>query len=150
MNGHIPGYNAAQNTPDAMTPVDSTTNGMPTLDDLAGGNAAVYPEVYYKLQPHILEACDRMDAYDVPPVREIMDSVADNVESNVMKSNPEVGALADNGGSPMPEAREAVSYGYGPGYGRRRDSGFRSRSFLRDLIEILLLQETYRRRRYPY
>ena len=54
----------------------------------------------------------------------------------------------------MPEAQAAITYGYGygPGYGPGYGygAGYRNRGFVRDLIDILLLNEYYRRRRYPY
>ncbi len=74
------------------------------------------------------------------------------IRSNVVRTNPEVAEYAGETKNSdwMPEARAAVTYGpgYGPGSGLY-DGGYRSRGFLRDLIDILLLTEYYRRRRYP-
>ncbi len=124
----------------------------PLTADIAGSGSAAYPEIYYKLQPHILMACDQMDAGNVAMTKHLMDNAADNIRANVMRTNPEVAGYTGDGKSPnaMPEAREAITYGYGPGSGIGYDSSYQSRGFLRDLIDILLLAEYYRRRRYPY
>jgi hypothetical protein len=116
------------------------------LPALAGNAALHYPELYYKLQPHILSVCDQMDFYGLVITKEIIDDTGDKLREDILQMHPEMAAL-DNGDRNMPEAREAVTYGIRPGSGTSTTST-RRRGLLRDLIDILLLAEYYRRRRY--
>ncbi len=149
-NNRVPGGDLGQFQ---NTAYDNLLYAQQAVQDVAGSASAAYPEVYYKLQPHILMAVDQMDAANLPMTRHMMDNTADNIRSNVVRTNPEVAEYAGETKNSdwMPEARAAVTYGpgYGPGSGLY-DGGYRSRGFLRDLIDILLLTEYYRRRRYPY
>ena len=130
---------------------DSSMYTPPAGTDAFGSEIAAYPDIYYKLQPHILMACDQMDAGNMTMTGRLLDTTGDNIRANVLHTNPEV---AEYTGSKTPEtrpeARPAITYGYG--YGPEYESGYdyRNRGFLRDLIDILLLREYYRRRRYPY
>ncbi len=127
------------------------------MPDIAGSGSAAFPEIYYKLQPHILMVCDQMDAENMPLTKQLMDNAGNNIHANIMRTNPEVAdyAMEKDNQNDMPEARAAITYGYGPGYGPGYGygggyGGYRNRGFVRDLIDILLLNEYYRRRRYPY
>lgn len=138
------------------------------MPNLMGANAGNYPEIYYKLQPHIMMMCDQMDAYGMLPTKETIENAANQLHDNVLKNNPEIAEYAKNNDKKtpdlMPEARPAIlsDYGYGgqygSGYGRGygydsgygSGGGFRPRGALRDIIDILLLSEFYRRRRRPY
>lgn len=122
-------------------------------------NQVVYPEIYYKLQPHIMMTCDQMDAYgDGMPTQEMVEQTTDNIYDDVVRLYPDVAEYANkNENNTMPEARPAViadygyDFGYGSGYGPGYSGGrFRRRGVLRDVIDILLLQEFLRRRRRPY
>lgn len=122
-------------------------------EDIAGSGTPAYPEIYFKLQPHILMACDQIDAANLPMTKQLMEKAAGNIHSNIIRTNPETADYAADAekNASLPEARAAITYGagYGPGYGRG-DRSYRSRGFLRDLIDILLLSEYYRRRRNRY
>lgn len=149
-------------------PNRQTTAAVP-MTMLAGNNAVVYPEIYYKVQPHILMACDQLDALGVIPTKELLENAADMIHDDIMNTHPEMaeqyGDQEEANQDMMPEAQAAVTYGYGSGrgygqgYGRGYGSGRgrgrgygyrgrRNRGGLRDLIDILLMGEYYRRRRY--
>jgi hypothetical protein len=119
------------------------------LPELAGSAALHYPELYYKLQPHILAVCDQMDYYGLAMTEDILDDTGGKLREDVLQMHPEMTAL-DNGSPMLPEARQTVTYSISPGSGTGLTAGPRRRGLLRDLIDILLLAEYYRRRRYPY
>jgi hypothetical protein len=148
----LEGMNAPQNVANQMNKASNMPNMTGTL-----ANQAVFPEIYYKLQPHIMMVCDQMDAFgNGMPTQEMVEQTTDNIYDDVVRMYPDVAEYAnktDNG--TMPEARPAIiadyGFGYGPGYGYRPGYGrFRRRGVLRDVIDILLLQEFMRRRRRPY
>lgn len=124
------------------------------------GNMSVYPEVFYKIQPYIMLACDQMDTLNpAMPTQEMAEQMSDNIYDAVTRTYPEMAEYArsaDTRASGDPEdaygpAVEAVSFGVGPGFGPGMGFGrrfpFRRRGVFRDLIDILLLQELFRRRR---
>ncbi len=129
-----------------------------SMPNMAGNNASSYPEIYYKLQPHVMMMCDQMDAYGMYPTKENMENAANQMHDNIMKNHPDIAAYAKDSEKKMldtmPEARQTIVSDYGYGYrGYGDDSygrGFRGRGVLRDIIDILLLSEFYRRRRRPY
>lgn len=159
MNNTSPNQDITPNNT-GMNPNLYTTNEnmmfMPAaMPNLVGGNAVTYPDIYYKLQPHIMMMCDQMDAYDMLPTKENMENAADQLHEKVLKQHPEIAEYAKDNEiklqNDMPEARQAIfsDYGYYPGYDEYR-YGHRRRSPLRDILDILLLSEFYRRRRRPY
>lgn len=111
----------------------------------------VYPEIYYRLLPYIMNICDQMDAmgYDTPN-QEFMDSVAEGIYEDITRMYPELLEYSRNYEQQEEEAVPTVvnySRRSTPRYYRR---GFRRRGILRDLIDILLLSEFQRRRRRYY
>jgi hypothetical protein len=112
---------------------------MPSM--MAGAMAApmVYPDVYYKIQPFILKACDEMPPMAMPS-QEMMDRMADHITDNVCRVYPELAQYAqENAAKPM--AAYPID---GDEFMRRRGR----RGFLGDLISILLFSEFFRRRRF--
>ena len=124
------------------------------MPNIAGNMSVNYPEIYYKIQPHIMMACDHMDAYGLIPTKEIMEKTAENIHSDVVKMHPEMAEYANvkKSSDPMPEARSAIISDFGFGFDRGFDrdfghGGFRRGGALRDIIDILLLSEFHHRRR---
>lgn len=127
------------------------------MPNVAGSKAVNYPEIYYKLQPHIVMVCDQLDNYGIIPTKEIMENAADNIHEDVLKMHPEMAEYVNANemkvNEEMPEARETIfsgigsGFGFGFGDGRFGHPRFRRRGFLTDLIDILLLSEFQRRRR---
>lgn len=105
----------------------------------------VYPEVFYKLQPYIIMVCDQMDTYGtLMPTQEMIEEITDNIYEDICRMFPDLADYIKTSDSPQ---AQPVQGPFGTGMFRR---GFRRRGIVRDLIDILLLSEFYRRRRRPY
>ncbi len=92
----------------------------------------VYPEIYYRVQPFVMGVCDQMKAYGgVMPSSEVIGNIADNIYTDVMTMYPDLAEYV--GGDAVPTIT--------PFYRPR----FRRRGFFRDFVEILLLNEIFRR-----
>jgi hypothetical protein len=119
----------------------------PYIDDpiyAAGEEPAEYPDIYYMLQAHVLSACDRYEAmYGGVLKKRHLKDLTEALYNDITRIHPDLmGKDYDpNDGSVQPVAAIPAQQ-----FGR----GFRSRNFLRDLIEILLLSEFLRRRRRRY
>ena len=99
----------------------------------------VYPEVYYKIQPFIIQACIQVEINGMPLNQDMMDRMGDGVYHDVCQVYPE---LAEYSKCPERGPRRTSFSGMQFGAG-----GFRRRGLLRDLIDILLLYELFGRRR---
>lgn len=99
------------------------------------GNPLMYPEIYYKIQPFIMEACDQMDVKGnaLPPM-DVLEIMADSIYNDISQMYPDF----------VEYSQEVFSPRYN--YNRR----FRRRGLLRDLIDILLITELFRRTRRYY
>ena len=110
----------------------------------------LYPEIYYKLIPYIIMACDVMDTYGTKvPTQQQVEQMADGIYDDVCKMYPDMAdymrkseAMKDDPPGDPPFFPGGFRGGRG-GYIRRRGLG-------RDLIETLLLAELLGRRRYFY
>ncbi|MDD3692801.1 MAG: hypothetical protein PHX02_02720 [Oscillospiraceae bacterium] len=103
----------------------------------------VYPEIFYKLQPFVLMACDEMDAHGIIN-QEMIEKMADSIYNDVRRMYPDMVEYAheqERKASSIPAVTEVQA----PFRGR-----FRRRGLLRDIIEILILSELFRRRRRNY
>ncbi len=119
-------------------------------------NQIVYPELFYKLQPFIMMVCDQIDTYSFGSVmltQEMIEQLSDSVHDDVCHMYPDIAEYADSVDQqaqddvPVIARRDQGIYGGGLGlFGRR----FRRRGGLRDLIDILLISEFFRRRRRIY
>lgn len=91
----------------------------------------LYPDIYYQLQPYVIEACDQMECCGATtPSREMLDMMGERIVRQLGYAE----AAAVSAGSLEAEL-----------------SVLRSRGLMRDLLDILLLQELFgRRRRYYY
>mgnify|MGYP000916869947 CR=1 FL=1 len=116
---------------------------------------AVYPEVFYRLQPYIMMVCDQAEANGIEmPSQEMIESISDNIYEDMMKNHPDMAEYMrsyEQQGRSGTDQRQASLAVQGPFFFRR---GFRRRGLFRDLIDILLLSEFRRRRRrrrfFPY
>lgn len=115
----------------------------------------VYPEIFYKLQPFIILACDQMDSQNLMnPTQDILDQISDGIHDDFCKMYPDLADYAKSNDNSDPSAddppddppptRYSSPPGPPPPYRRRRR--FRRRGMLRDLVDILLLSERNRRR----
>jgi len=116
---------------------------------------AVYPEMFYRLQPYIMMVCDQAEANGIEmPTQEMIESITDNIYDDMIKNNPDIAeylrSQEQQGGGGMMQRQASLAV-QGPFFFRRN---FRRRGIARDLIDILLLSEFARRRRrrrfYPF
>lgn len=103
---------------------------------LQGQYQSMYPDMYYKIQPHVLMACDEMDAHGVMmPTNQMMGCMVKHIYDNVCKMYPD---MANYG-----QASPATAKGYSA-------MEFIWGTPAMDIIGILLLAEFFRRRRRYY
>jgi len=116
----------------------------------------IYPEVFYKIMPYIMMACDQLDAYgDSMPNQEMMDQMTENIYRDMMEMYPELSDYIreyenrenNNSNNENKNSNTAQTITRFPGYYRQR---YRRRGLFRDLIDILFLSEFHRRRRRRY
>jgi hypothetical protein len=124
---------------------------MPQMINGARAYATMYPEIYYKIQPFIIRACDEMDMYDFMPSEEMIDFQTDQIFDNVNRMYPELAQYAQDYERQM-ENSPRLPQEFVPGdpdnlemMRRRRP---RSRGLLSDVIRILLISELFNRRRF--
>lgn len=145
----------------------------------AGATAGemIYPKLYYKIHPFVMEACDEMDMHGVMmPTRHMMRCMCGRMCERIFSIHPEMAkydveyeAMADDDPPPTPGMgglAEEFSRMF-PGeamssdledlrrrhpmefedFRRRHPESFRRGSVFRDFLEFLLLLEFLRRRR---
>lgn len=124
---------------------------MPMMENMMCRNT--YPEIYYKLQPFIMMACDQMEVCGPQmPTQEMVENMCDHIHTQVCHMHPEIAEYAqkcDNDPGDDPDPPAGFRFG---GFERGMDRmgfgfPFRRRGPFRDLISILLLSELFRRRR---
>ncbi len=109
----------------------------------------IYPDVYYRVQPYVMMACDELDACNCGmPTHEMVMQISDQMYQDITGMYPDL-AEEDYYIDMPQEAVDAYHMASGTveaerWYGRRRRRG----GFFRDLINIMLLNELFRRRRY--
>lgn len=105
-----------------------------------------FPEIYFKLQPYIMTVCDQLDATGAAmPTQDMLDRISDSIYDDMRTRNPD---LAEYMKSQEEKANsdpviQSARFDDPPMFGWR----FRRRGLPRDLIDILLLSELFRRRR---
>lgn len=99
-------------------------------------NRAIYPEIYFKLKPHIDMACDQIGTYGGSmPTQAQLEQVSDGIFDDFCNMYPDMADYMhkdDPAGDPPP-FRGGFRRGFRPGF------GFRRRGLGRDLIDSLLL-----------
>lgn len=104
----------------------------------------IYPDVYYKVQPFVMMACDEMDACNcVMPTYDMVCRMTDQICEDVCRVHPDL-AERDHY---REMSYEAVSAYNVPGSFVEAQQ-FHRGGFFRDLITIILLNEFFRRRRF--
>ena len=93
----------------------------------------MYPEIYYRIYPHVHRICDRMDnPYMYYPSEALVESMINECYDACVREMPDLIHYADL------KAHETDSIDA---------AQFRRRPLLRDLIAIILISELFRRRR---
>ncbi|MGI6731057.1 MAG: hypothetical protein ACOX5F_04050 [Anaerovoracaceae bacterium] len=104
-----------------------------------------YPEIYYMIQPFVLSTCDQMAGY-MMPTRDVLERMTDDIYHDVCAMYPDLAEYAhasDMTVNPYSVDPTIEASQFGRGRGR-----FRRRGVLRDIIDILLLNELFRRVRF--
>ena len=108
----------------------------------------VYPDIYYILQPYVMMMSDRIDtAQDTMPSQDVIEHMSDQIYEDVRREYPEITEWAGTEGD-LP----ALSPGNDPAVETQiiplglRPFRIRRRRPFRNLIDILLLNELFRRR----
>jgi hypothetical protein len=147
------------NAPGAMPP----WNAMPGMEQypfyqrempqmLNGARAyfSMYPEIYYRILPFVIRACDEMDMYDAMPSEDMIEFQTGQIFDNVSRMYPDLAQNVRDYEGQL-ETPAILPQQFGPGnpdgleMERRRRP--RSRGILGDLIRILLISELFNRRR---
>lgn len=99
----------------------------------------VYPEIYYKVQPFVMFACDQLQSGGNSISQTALDQVGEGIYTNVCIMNPDLEEYANN----YQAQKQSVS-------AQRNGGLFRRRGLFQDFIDILLLNELLRRGTYIY
>lgn len=103
----------------------------------------IYPDVYFKVQPFVMMACDEMDACNCGmPASDMVRQISDQIFDDVCRIHPD---LADRDHYQEMSYEAAAAYGV-PG-SLVEAQQWRRGGFFNDLIDIILLNEIFRRRR---
>lgn len=105
-----------------------------------------FPEIYYRLQPYVMMACDQMDLKDSTMItQDLLDNISDSIYDDIGKRDPTLAEYVHSQESAANSNPVVQTATFGdPGmFGWR----FRRRGLFRDLIDILLLSELFGRRR---
>lgn len=107
----------------------------PEMSGGANAYSNMYPDIYYKLQPHVSMACDEMEINGLMlPTTRMMNCMCSRIHENVCRMYPEMLNYANSwSAAPNPQAMD---------YDRSFDGGP-----IKDIIAVLLLAELFRRRR---
>ena len=135
-----------EQAPQSNIPPQSQEDFFPDME-MPRANNMMYPDIYYKVQPFVMQACDEMDTYDRMPTQDMVEQMTDNICDNVLQMYPEMEQYMgpDNAMDAVPtqiygRGRRFDDYSFRRRFRRRR-------SPLRDIVGILLLNELFRRRR---
>lgn len=116
---------------------------------------AMFPDIYFKLEPFIASTCEAIESSGVMPTQQEMDSIIDEIFDDFCNMHPDMANYmrSNDSDNSLPEAVPTQVFFGRPG----RFRGFRRRGLGRDLIALLLLERLFRRRRpfhtfnpYPY
>jgi hypothetical protein len=117
---------------------------------------AVYPEIFYKLQPYILMASDVMGTYGTTmPTQQQVEQMSDGIFEDFCKMYPDMATYMNkndnaNDDPPGDPPGDPPFFRGGPRRGFGGGGYFRRRGVGRDLIDTLLLAELLGRGRYYY
>lgn len=100
--------------------------GMPAMLADTMAYQTIYPEIYFRVMPFIMMACDEMDAFGcATPTHDMVYEMSDRIYQDVGRIHPDLAGV------------QSSQIGLGGG-------------FFNDLITIMLLNEFFNRRRRRY
>lgn len=98
------------------------------------GSDVTYPEIYYKVQPFIIFSCDQMESCKHMINQNMLDQVGDDIYTKVCEMYPDIEEYANQ--YPMRLSVESE---------QRQRRFFRRRGIFQDFIDLLLINELFRR-----
>lgn len=105
---------------------------------------SVYPDVYYKVMPFVMMACDELDTSDYETMSpEMIMVTTDQICEDVLRMYPDLAQQVQYGDMSY-EAAAAYNI---PGSNVESQQFYRRRGIFRDLVTIILLNEFFGRRR---
>lgn len=113
------------------------------LGEQSKGCRRIYPDVYYKIQPHVIMACDEMEDYDdcEMPSEEMIREISNQIYENICRMYPEYAE---------PTPYRGMAYEAAAAYGLTdhiESQQFGGGGIFGDLVTIVLLNELFGRRR---
>lgn len=133
--GNVPEYEP--NMPDMKENYPQAVSNE-NMEEKPLSNNAIYPEVFFKLKPHIDMMCDLIDTYGGSmPTQVQLEQLSDGIFDDFCNMYPDMADYMhkdDPAGDPPP-FRGGFRGGFRPGFG----FGSRRRGIGRDLIDSLLL-----------
>ncbi|MBE6034834.1 MAG: hypothetical protein E7222_09080 [Clostridiales bacterium] len=111
---------------------------LPSIDATVKNNFAsdiTYPEIYYKVQPFIIFSCDQLESCRHIINQDMLDQIGDDIYTKVCIMYPDLEEYANQ--YPMKLSVESAQ--------RSRGGMFRRRGLFRDFIDLLLINELFRR-----
>lgn len=106
----------------------------------------VYPDVYYKVQPFVMMACDEMDACNCGmPSHDMVRQMSDHIYEDICRIHPD---LAERDQYQGMSIEAAAAYNVPGSFVEAQQ--WRRGGFFNDLIDIILLNEFFGRRRRRY
>lgn len=110
---------------------------LPSVDSVTRHNFAsdvTYPEIYYKVQPFIIFACDQMESSKHMINQNMLDQVGDDIYTKVCEMYPDIEEYANQ--YPIKMSVESS---------QRQRRFFRRRGVFQDFVDLLLINELFRR-----
>jgi hypothetical protein len=125
-------------------------NKLRSIMDETKEHRAMYPELFYKLEPFISSTCDAIEMSGVMPTQQEMDNITDDILEEFCNTYPDMAnylrANENDNSNEMPEA--IPTQFFGGGFRPDRFRRFRRRGLARDIIRALLLTRLFGRRRF--
>lgn len=103
----------------------------------------LYPEIYYKVEPYILSACDEMTSFGSDmPAKKAISAMSERVYAQIMEAYPELRVYeAQSAGA------GSVEDTAGKNTAGDKVTAARRSSLLGDFLDVLLIYELIGRRR---
>ena len=103
----------------------------------------LYPEIYYKVEPYILSACDEMTSFGSDmPAKKAISAMSERVYAQIMEAYPELRVYEAQSAGAGSVEDTAVKNTAGD-----KVTAARRSSLLGDFLDVLLIYELIGRRR---
>lgn len=103
----------------------------------------LYPEIYYKVEPYILSACDEMTSFGSDmPAKKAISAMSERVYAQIMEAYPELRVFETQSAG-----AGSVEGTAGKNTAGDKVAAARRNSLLGDFLDVLLIYELIGRRR---